>query len=334
MTDKEIEALEFPSLKAKTAQENGAKSRGPKTAEGKAKSCRNALKHGFRSKKTVVLDPNDEEDYNQYRESMIASLRPTDANQATFAELVIVNGWRLKKAIEFQTDVLIEYSNEDQHEFEAYFNYPAASRYKIFREFELKFESSLHKALKALLALKKADAAIQTKTGTNEPNAVARSAKEEPKPAIPFFSGLPEQEPEPEDEVSNKRTQEEQATPNSDERTQEPEDAVKSEETLQRPNSDKRTQDQVQPEPKKANQTNEPKLKNSQLAKDQNPPQHKRTQEPTTHDPKNDKQTQELNEEPTPKPESSRSQYGFKRTEEEYREARRRLDEQRSRGYK
>jgi hypothetical protein len=43
-------------LKSDTARANGAKSRGPKTAEGKEKSSKNSLKHGFTSRHSILLD--------------------------------------------------------------------------------------------------------------------------------------------------------------------------------------------------------------------------------------------------------------------------------------
>ena len=67
-----MESTRVPSdLQILASRENGAKSRGPKTAEGKAKSCRNALKHGLCSKVIHVPDENPEvvdarlEDWNE-----------------------------------------------------------------------------------------------------------------------------------------------------------------------------------------------------------------------------------------------------------------------------
>ena len=42
-------------LKSATSRANGAKSHGPKTAEGREKSSQNSLNHGFTAKKTVLL---------------------------------------------------------------------------------------------------------------------------------------------------------------------------------------------------------------------------------------------------------------------------------------
>jgi hypothetical protein len=51
-------AAPVSSARAEASRRNGAKSRGPKTLEGKARSAQNALKHGLRAQKYVV--PPDE----------------------------------------------------------------------------------------------------------------------------------------------------------------------------------------------------------------------------------------------------------------------------------
>ncbi|MFO0960967.1 MAG: hypothetical protein U0800_26600 [Isosphaeraceae bacterium] len=57
-TRKKAERTEAQKQQARI---NGSRSRGPIAAEGKAKSCRNAVRHGFRSE-TIVA----EEDRPQY----------------------------------------------------------------------------------------------------------------------------------------------------------------------------------------------------------------------------------------------------------------------------
>jgi len=43
-------------LRSDTARANGAKSRGPKSAETKEKSARNSLRHGFTARSIILLE--------------------------------------------------------------------------------------------------------------------------------------------------------------------------------------------------------------------------------------------------------------------------------------
>ncbi|MFN0102670.1 MAG: hypothetical protein ACKV2U_11340, partial [Bryobacteraceae bacterium] len=77
--------------RAKIARENGAKSHGPKTEEGKARSSRNALKDGDHAAKLshfvppheAILCNESREDYETLVEELVAIYKPQ--NQAAFA---------------------------------------------------------------------------------------------------------------------------------------------------------------------------------------------------------------------------------------------------------
>ncbi|MGI9491863.1 MAG: hypothetical protein ACR2QF_05610 [Geminicoccaceae bacterium] len=49
--------------RAEASRRNGAKSKGPMTTDGKARASKNALKHGLRAASTVLLDGEEEADF-------------------------------------------------------------------------------------------------------------------------------------------------------------------------------------------------------------------------------------------------------------------------------
>jgi hypothetical protein len=61
--------------KAEAARRNGAKSKGPVTAQGKAKSSRNAFRHGLCSKILIVAD-EDQEEFDELRDSYMETFQP------------------------------------------------------------------------------------------------------------------------------------------------------------------------------------------------------------------------------------------------------------------
>ena len=102
------------SARALASRQNGARSRGPKTAAGKARSSRNALKHGLCATKLVVL----REDAVQFRAleaALLAELAPVGALQGVLAQRVVSAAWRLRRADRFEAEVLDfrSYDNAD-----------------------------------------------------------------------------------------------------------------------------------------------------------------------------------------------------------------------------
>jgi hypothetical protein len=85
-------------LRAEASRKNGAKSCGPKTPEGKARSAQNALKHGLRSQKHVVLPGESAAEFEALEAAIIEELAPQGALQAVLARRVVAAAWRLERA--------------------------------------------------------------------------------------------------------------------------------------------------------------------------------------------------------------------------------------------
>lgn len=84
---------------------NAAKSTGPKTKEGIAKACMNALRHGLLSE-SVLLPEEDEDRLERLREGLLAVLRPEGELEEVLAEQVIAAAWRLRRARRIEVGLL------------------------------------------------------------------------------------------------------------------------------------------------------------------------------------------------------------------------------------
>src|SRR5262245_23749654 len=71
---------------------------GPKTPEGRARSAQNALKHGLRAQKHIVLPDEDAAEFADLEAAMVAELQPVGALQIVLARRVAVAAWRLARA--------------------------------------------------------------------------------------------------------------------------------------------------------------------------------------------------------------------------------------------
>lgn len=78
-------------------RKNSQNSTGPVTPEGKARSSMNALKHGLRSERTVILGESHEE-FEEFSQKMLSDLNPQGALETFFAEKVVEDMWRAQRA--------------------------------------------------------------------------------------------------------------------------------------------------------------------------------------------------------------------------------------------
>ncbi len=84
--------------RAEASRANGAKSRGPRTAEGKARSARNALKHGLSAKKHVLLPDDSRAEFKALEGALLEELRPAGALQTLLVHRLVAAAWRLARA--------------------------------------------------------------------------------------------------------------------------------------------------------------------------------------------------------------------------------------------
>jgi len=80
---------------------NAQKSTGPRTAEGKERASRNAVKHGLLARE-VVIAGEDPGEFELYREEMLQELAPAGAVETMLAERVVGLSWRLLRAERLQ----------------------------------------------------------------------------------------------------------------------------------------------------------------------------------------------------------------------------------------
>ena len=82
--------------------------RGRRTAAGKARAARNALKHGMRAAKYVVLPDEDVAEFAALEAALIEELAPVGALQNMLARRVAVAAWRLARADRIEADLFAE----------------------------------------------------------------------------------------------------------------------------------------------------------------------------------------------------------------------------------
>jgi hypothetical protein len=95
------------NLKSETARANGAKSRGPTTAEGKEKSSRNAIKHGLTAGTgNILLDSEDPHEFDESLDKLLAIHEPATPAENDIVEEMVAARWRIRRMWTIETNLL------------------------------------------------------------------------------------------------------------------------------------------------------------------------------------------------------------------------------------
>jgi hypothetical protein len=94
------------NLKSETARINGAKSHGPKTPEGKARSSQNALRHGLTAADSATLPTESQDDFQTLLDAYFDRYHPADAIEIELVETLAITRWRLRRVALLESRML------------------------------------------------------------------------------------------------------------------------------------------------------------------------------------------------------------------------------------
>jgi hypothetical protein len=153
-------AVPISNARAAASRKNGAKSRGPKSPEGKARAAQNALKHGMRAHKYVLLPQEDTAAFAALETTILAELAPEGALQTLLAHRVAVAAWRLERADRMEAEVLEFRSYDDANAGIALIRDGNATRsFDTLMRYRVAAMAEFWRALKTLKALQAEQAA-------------------------------------------------------------------------------------------------------------------------------------------------------------------------------
>jgi hypothetical protein len=142
------------SARARASRINGARSRGPKTEEGKTRSAQNALKHGLRAERFVLLPDEDAAEFEAKEAALVEDLAPEGALEGILVRRIARAAWRLSRADRIEAELFAQerYGDGDLglaliRDSNGACAFPTLFRYRGAAEAEL------WRALKALKAL-------------------------------------------------------------------------------------------------------------------------------------------------------------------------------------
>src|SRR5260370_2856162 len=93
-------------LKSATSRANGAKSHGPITPEGKEKSSRNSLVHGFTSKNTMILECENQDEFQEMLGHYAATYKPGCPVEKDLVHEMVACRWRMQRLRMIETALM------------------------------------------------------------------------------------------------------------------------------------------------------------------------------------------------------------------------------------
>jgi hypothetical protein len=178
------------SRRADAARRNGARSRGPKTGEGKLHSSQNALKHGMHAR-TIVLPGESQKEYDQLRDEYLAEYNPAGPAERHEVETLYNAEWRIRRMRRMEVAHVIYRMEDEQAEkndlgiaigYQEEVNQAGAGGVAAVYNFEPKLQRDYDRALRRLLDLQKRRAQAPP------PPPAIENRQNEPKPSEPESS--------------------------------------------------------------------------------------------------------------------------------------------------
>lgn len=93
------------AARSEAARRNGARSRGPKTPEGKAVARLNAVTHGLTAK-TLLLEGENEERFKLLLYGLHLDHAPQSTTEGVLVEQMAIAAWRLRRSAGFEKKLL------------------------------------------------------------------------------------------------------------------------------------------------------------------------------------------------------------------------------------
>ena len=101
------------SAQSEASRLNGARSSGPVTETGKARSAQNGVRHGLTGRTFFLLPDEDPEEFREHKSTWLAAWRPRDFAEQDAAELAIRALWREVRADRLEVAILTDLFGAD-----------------------------------------------------------------------------------------------------------------------------------------------------------------------------------------------------------------------------